>query len=213
MSALSRIMLTTILIVPLSACGSRFFSERKDNPVTEDYLSKTWFQPAEYGLLSTMSERRLVLVDFDNHMYCSEPSPDVAGAIAHNKRLSAEAKLGTDEKTGAKSGSLEYESNFSLAVAGLIARTQGLQWARDRELTLCTLYMQKALTKEAYLAQLDKIRSDSKELIASELENRPAVLGVLSTKAPKTGRKDPKKSSEETPASSTPTAPSTTAPK
>jgi hypothetical protein len=109
--------------------------------------------------------------------YCMEPPPDAMENVAalFTAKALGEAKT-TDPKTGATGegkGEAEFMRSMATAMAPLLRRSQGLQWARDYMTFLCNSHQNRRLSKEEY-KELTKIIIDkSFELINKEIEHLP----------------------------------------
>jgi hypothetical protein len=172
-----RIAVACVLGVVLGGCGFSWFSDRKENPVIEDYVGGTLTGQERVGTLATTASHRTVLVKLNTEggvgrsgEFCPEPPPDVARSISDSFAAALEAAVETPAEQAEGQGSLTVATTFSSAVAPLLRRSQGLQFYRDGMYYNCVAFLNRAIDEQEFRAHANKLREDAFELIKLDAE-------------------------------------------
>jgi hypothetical protein len=168
-------VLLLILSTILSSCGWRYLTPRAENPVTEDYLGgilTTGY--SDYGVLSTTASRRLIMAPMSGpHVgkFCAEPPPDVGEAFASSFSAAGSGSGTTPGSAGTAEikAQAEFHRAIATAIAALLRRSQGLQWARDQRTALCVDYLNGALSATQYEEAIKRVERMSFDLIREEI--------------------------------------------
>jgi hypothetical protein len=116
------------------------------------------------GALATAADYRMIFVRIDKDArFCAEPPPDAAGQFA--AILAAEAK----GPAGDKEISAELQASVALSMKQLFQRTQGVQFYRDGQFSLCNLYLNGAISEEEYVHEVSSLRESAARLIELEI--------------------------------------------
>mgnify|MGYP001565405327 CR=1 FL=1 len=185
---IGRFLLCLVILLGLSACGTRFFSSRIENPVLEDYIGTG--PTREIGTLATRAGHRVNITrmadgkeisenKWQRGEFCMEPLPDAMENFAEVLKLKlagsgeiAQPQSGTSAKG---SGELDFYRSIATVMAPLLRRSQGLQWNRDNMTFVCNSYINRRINKEQYHALITRILDDSKELITKEMQYLPVL--------------------------------------
>jgi len=158
-----------------SGCGSSFWSARESNPVIYDYVAPNVFTDTTLNVLATTASRRIVLIKQgpgESIVSCAEAPPDVAeafsAAVAAGLDQSIALEQGSDTKVGARSAG-NFLREAATAVAPLLYRTQGLQFYRDVQYSLCIDLLSGRLKEEEYNKKKENLFHKSLALIKIEV--------------------------------------------
>ncbi|HEY0834786.1 MAG TPA: hypothetical protein VGE72_12835 [Azospirillum sp.] len=148
---------------------------------------------AEIGVIATGASHRTLMFRINESglnpkgAFCAEPPPDAGEAIASSLEISALLK-GPNALTGgtdASEAKADFARSISTALLALTRRSQGLQWARDLNASLCIDYLNSRINPQEYLVLKRRVMERSAELIKDELPVLEKIaLGTLSVSPP-----------------------------
>ena len=152
-----------IVVVGMEGCA--LFSYPSWVPVVEDNLGSGRFvgEDKRVGTLATVAQRRLALIKFGDGRFCAEPPPDVADSVSSAISAAFAGGNGKIEING------QMASNFSTAAKQIFYRSQGLQLYRDGMFSLCTAYLNKAITEDEFKQNHKDLLTIAADLIKIEL--------------------------------------------
>lgn len=135
--------------------------------------------------LATTAESRVVVVkqetdsagNITNAMILAEPSPDVAARLSSVLDLSAKAAVDVAGK-GKGEAALEMVSKATRDIARLSARSQGVILFRDGAFQLSQAYVNGAINKDDFKAQLSEMFSKAAEAVEKELSLNPNLSSI-----------------------------------
>lgn len=139
---------------------------------------------AEMGVVATGAAYRIVTFrvkpETSNSqpagVFCSEPPPDAAEALASRLATTLEIKAPVEIVTGQSStaeGAGSFDRSFATAISALTRRSQGLQFARDQTTAACQDYLNGRIGPDQYMYLRDKVITESIHLIRAEIEKLP----------------------------------------
>jgi hypothetical protein len=168
---------SAMALFALTGCGTQLLTNRAANPVITDYQSKSWFEPASYGVLSTTADRRSIFMYYKkgepDPKLCAEAPPDAIDAFTS----AVQSSLKGSSPSGI-SAQAELGNTIQLSSALGLYRSQGLQLLRDRSFALCIAWIQGQIrTNEDWKAMIDNAEKDAVSLI--KLECRPLLFRRL----------------------------------
>lgn len=160
--------------------------------INQTFTSRSWTHHVAFGTYSVPAGRRLVYAVYREGAsaaeqqapqpsgrsgyadICAEPPPDAVDAYADAVVSSAKGSAST-YSGGATFG----QARASSSVLGLY-RSQGLQFLRDQQTSLCLDVIQGRITAKEYLEERRTIRMDAVGLIEKEME----ALKVAASRQP-----------------------------
>lgn len=131
--------------------GCAVFTPPMQKPLIEKHLDISKGDKQNIGILATTPERRIVLINTNSQLFCSEPSPDVAQAFTESISTIANASASSTKNASDKSVQASAELYAQLAKqlatnnSQLFYRSQGVQLFRDASFSLCQAYLNGAL--------------------------------------------------------------------
>ncbi|MEM7472770.1 MAG: hypothetical protein AAF340_15575 [Pseudomonadota bacterium] len=178
---MKNLILAAGILVTVSGCGTRVFTERETNPVTEDYIRSSEAGNSQFAVLSTRPDRRSVLInvaegDINFLDVCAEPPADVAEAFSRSQ-----AAVLQRQRPNGSSDSASVSSSLSTAVGQLTRRSQGLQFMRDQMFYLCIERMNGTITPQQYAQMRHEVVRLSATMVNNEIKNLPSTLTSLSS--------------------------------
>jgi len=170
-----RIFLMCVAILTVSGCA--YVGPQSYRHVIEDKTGTDQATASDnrIGTFALVAERRMVLVKFKDGSFCAEPPPDAVD------NLSAALSAGLAADTKSVGASASAAAAVATYAKQLFYRSQGLQLYRDGMFSLCTQYLNGAITQTQMNDQLTKLLDKSAALIQAEipeLKNIKADAGV-----------------------------------
>lgn len=152
-----------IIVAAMEGCA--LFSAPSWVPVVEDKVGSGQFigEDKRVGTLATVAQRRLALIKFGDGRFCAEPPPDVADSVSASLSAALSGGNGKINVTG------EMAHQFATAAKQIFYRSQGLQLYRDGMFSLCTAYLNKAITEEEFKQNHKDVLIIAADLIKTEL--------------------------------------------
>lgn len=148
----------------LSGCGHRYITSRSTNPLIEDRVRLGHSDQQKMSVLTSRADRRTILL-FGPGQVCAEPPPDVAEAVFSQ----AVAEIST------KNINAGIGSTLQTALLQLTRRSQGLDYYRTGAFVNCMMHYTGALTRDEYVAAMDKLLDESVKLTMAEIEHLPDI--------------------------------------
>jgi hypothetical protein len=135
-----------------------------EQPVIESNLGPELLGEPRIGLLSLSPERRIVLNSFEAGRFCAEAPTEVGLDLNNAYKISIIADA-------VKNGSAEAAIAQATASNNMVLnkRSQGLQLYLAASYTICQIYLNKAISGEAYSAAQLKVLEQVIPLIQAEL--------------------------------------------
>lgn len=166
-----RVLLILCTCFSLSGCAY-YMTPRP--PIMERKLGTPFSE--SHGVLATAADYRAMVFETKNGVarstdgksgaakFCAEPPPDAAAQYAAQLSSSLTQAAVKDAKISA-----EVQASLAVSMKQLFQRSQGIQMYRDGLFALCNMYLNGALSDEAYLAEVKELRKTAALLIRAEI--------------------------------------------
>jgi hypothetical protein len=155
-----RILTLLLALTILYGCAS-YFTPRP--PVLEDRVGL--FFSEKVGTLSTAPDYRVVYVLLrEDAKLCAEAPADAGAQFGSTFAAALASPLG-----GTKEISAEAKASLAVAMKQLFKRSQGVQFYRDGSFALCNLLLNKGISNDDYLKELQELRQAAVRLIEKEI--------------------------------------------
>lgn len=168
-----------LILVAGSVGANLVFATRGASP----YVAELFPVGDAHSLMMDVS-KRTILVNRAG-LICSEPAPDAIGAVAAQMAAdlsAARPAAGTGQGPGGGSAAASLQTALATDVVKLFERSQGIQALRDGMYRLCEAFVNGAIEKAVYEAQMSDLTSTLNFIVPIELcskLNRELVLAVV----------------------------------
>ena len=165
----ARFFVLLIGIILLQGCSSPFLNR----PVIEDKVGKPWYSSSKgIGTLAITAERKVVVMNFKNNRFCTEPPQDfgqaikaMAEIIAAYKREKPKDALGTSHNAD-----LSFKNSMETTLKEVAKQPYGIMFLRYQSAFLCQMFANNALSKDDYLDFADKTMNQANEILGKEVD-------------------------------------------